>query len=194
MKQVIDKYFSENKFKPVKWRNEDNIPKVYDVIFNKLPILEDESGEYYGFVGAYYLKENKLDEAMKYLQLAIKVGGDPEAYCNLAKCYELTGNIEEMIKNNLLAIEQNVFEAANNLGCYYKEIKEYEKMEKYLRLALENECYAAALNLGDYYLDHGNIDEGRSLCMTAFENGYKDGVKRLMKYHYDMILHYKNML
>jgi tetratricopeptide (TPR) repeat protein len=79
----------------------------------------------------YYIKQNKTDDAVKYLELAIKEDPkNPSYYSALAKLFDDIGQQQNAIKNYELAIS---FDSTNfipyyNLGAmYYNEgVKQYD--------------------------------------------------------------------
>ena len=75
-------------------------------------------------------------------------------------------NYELMVENFKLALLQENFQAAYELGLYYHHLKNYELMEQFMIIADENNIYFASRFLCIYYYQNDNF-EARNFVISC---------------------------
>jgi tetratricopeptide (TPR) repeat protein len=72
--------------------------------------LDPEFGNPYNDIGAYYLEQGELDDAIPWLRMALKAQRY-ESYCfphfNLGRVYEAKGQLEKALEHFQAALEEN---------------------------------------------------------------------------------------
>ncbi len=94
-------------------------------------------------------------------------------YFEKAQQYKKEKNYELMVENFKLALLQDNFNAAYELGLYYHHIKNFELMETYLKLA-EDKIYLAARFLCKYYYLEKEYEKFENILQKTVRVGIKD--------------------
>ena len=119
------------------------------ITYSKSPIL-------FNILGAIFVGQNKLQEALENYNESIKINPNYiQAYNNLGACMFKLGRIDEAIQSYEKAIEiqPNHADAHNNLGTAFKELKDYKKSIYYYEktIQINPNSPIAYSNLGNAY-------------------------------------------
>jgi len=170
------------------------------ISFPKSPILLN-------ILGAIFVRQNRLQEALSSYEESIKVNPNyVQAYNNLGVCMYKLGKIHEAIQSyqKAIKINSNHPEAHNNLGTAYKTLGENEKSISCFKKAIEIQPNNADAhnNLGTTLKETGKITESIQSCQKAIEinpdhsdahNNLGTIYKKLKKYE-KSIYHYEKTI
>lgn len=115
-------------------------------------------------LGWSYLQDNRLDEALREVQLAIKLKPDyPGAHNNLGAIYERKGMQDSALiaYQTAITLKPDYSEAHNNLGVIYEDREMIgEALQEYqAALALKPALAEAYYNTGNIYYKQGLFEE-----------------------------------
>ena len=115
-------------------------------------------------LGAAYSKQGRLDEAIKELQVALRLNpAYANAHNSLGIVYALQGRLDEAIREyqTALRLDPDYAISHNNLGVIYGQQGKLDEAMKECKAALQlNPDYAEAYNnLGAVYVQQGRLDE-----------------------------------
>jgi tetratricopeptide (TPR) repeat protein len=125
-------------------------------------------------LGAALLDQNKFEQAIQQLQLAIETNPNcAEAYCNLADVYRKLGRYPDAIQvyNRVVQVRPNYAPAYYELGITYDKLGQYQQAIQAYASALEVKSdYAQAYsNLGVAYGRLGQWQNEIDVCITAIK-------------------------
>ena len=130
-------------------------------------------------LAAALLENGRVDEAMAYIQMALKFGpGNAAAYANFAEALRQKGRMDEAFAQykRALEIEPNNVAAHNNFGTALLQAGRVDEAIAHYQKALEirPEFASAHTNLGDAFLQTGRVDEAIAQYDQALENDPDD--------------------
>jgi type IV pilus assembly protein PilF len=111
----------------------------------KLQEAREKDPQYQYSLGAFYLNNNNLDEALRYFQRALAL--DPRHFQSLnaqGLVYSMKGNFQEAEKSFLkcLEVSPGFVEARNNLGMVYQEMGFPDRAEAEFKKAVADPSYS----------------------------------------------------
>jgi tetratricopeptide (TPR) repeat protein len=112
----------------------------------KLQTAKEKDPQYQYSMGAVYLNNNNLDEAIRFFNKALSL--DPRHYQSLnalGLAYSMKGNLPEAEKSFLkcLEVSPTFTEAHNNLGMIYQEMGALDKAEEEFKKVAADTNYAS---------------------------------------------------
>lgn len=110
----------------------------------KLQQAREKDPQYQYNVGLFYLNNNNVDEAIRYLNKSLALNPRYHLALNaLGLAQSMKGNLEEAVKLYLTCLEiaPNFSEARHNLGIVYQELGYVEKAEEAFLRVLEDPTY-----------------------------------------------------
>lgn len=110
----------------------------------KLQQAREKDPQYQYNVGLFYLNNNNVDEAIRYLNRSLALNPRYHLALNaLGLAQSMKGNLEVAVKLYLkcLEIAPNFSEARNNLGIVYQELGYVEKAEEAFLKVIEDPAY-----------------------------------------------------
>jgi tetratricopeptide (TPR) repeat protein len=112
----------------------------------KLQAAKEKDPQYQYSMGAFYLNNNNLDEAIKQFNKALAL--DPKHFQSLnalGLAYSMKGNLQQAEKSFLkcLEISPSFMEARNNLGMIYQETGFLDKAEEEFKKVLTDPNYSS---------------------------------------------------
>jgi len=112
----------------------------------KLQMAKDKDPQYQYSMGAVYLNNNNLDEAIRFFNKALSL--DPRHYQSLnalGLVYSMKGDLREAEKSFLKCLEVSpaFMEARNNLGMIYQEMGFLDKAEEEFKKVAADANYAS---------------------------------------------------
>jgi Tfp pilus assembly protein PilF len=112
----------------------------------KLQMAKEKDPQYQYSMGAVYLNNNNLDEAIRLFNKALSV--DPRHYQSLnalGLAYSMKGDLREAEKSfrKCLEVSPNFMEAHNNLGMIYQEMGFLDKAEEEFKRVIADPTYAS---------------------------------------------------
>jgi tetratricopeptide (TPR) repeat protein len=112
----------------------------------KLQQANEKDPQYQYSMGAFYLNNNNLDEAIRYFQRAIAL--DPRHFQSLnalGLAYSMKGNLPDAEKSFLkcLEISPGFVEARNNLGMVYQEMGFPDRAEAEFKKVIADPTYSS---------------------------------------------------
>jgi len=112
----------------------------------KLQLAKEKDPQYQYSMGAVYLNNNNLDEAIRFFNRALSL--DPRHYQSLnalGLVHSLKGELREAEKSFLkcLEVSPNFMEAHNNLGMIYQEMGFLDKAEEEFKRVISDPTYAS---------------------------------------------------
>lgn len=117
-------------------------------------------------LGLFYLKEGKIDEAIRYLNKAITLKPDYDhALCTLGLAHSMKGELQKSVDylKQCLNINPGMTEAHNYLGVSYQELGFLEEAEKEFKIAILDTNYKSRelpyYNLARIYLSKNQLQE-----------------------------------
>lgn len=126
----------------------------------------EKDPQYQYNLGLFYLNNNNLDEAIKYLDRALSL--NPRHYLALsarALAYSIKGNFQEALASfqKCLEINPKFTEAHNYLGTIYQEMGLIDKAEEEFKKALSDKSYSSRdlpyYNLARLYFSQDKLEE-----------------------------------
>ncbi len=144
----------------------------------------DNTSEFYGLIANTYFKENKLDEALKYYDRALKNNKNYiSAYYNIAEIYKRKkefGKAEEIFKK-AIQISPNYVTPYYQLGNLYFNKQDYDSAIDWYKKALEIEPNEEFVNyyIGIAYKKQRKFKEAIEHLKLAVYCGNDDAVKEL---------------
>ena len=133
----------------------------------------------------YYLPKN-IDKSIEFIEMAQKYPIKPNDYFRIGYYYDLSKDIDNMIKWYLISIEHECYTAAYNLAYYYDEIGNFDSAVKYYLIAGNGGYMTAFVNLGQLYLKSGDIQ-------NCFKYTKIAASKNEPHAHYNIAVHYFNI-
>ncbi len=136
----------------------------------KIQKAREKDPQYQYNLGLFFLNQNNLDEAMKYLDKSLSI--NPQYYLAwnaVGLVHSMRGDLEESVKafEKCLAIDPQFTEARNNLGMLYQEMNLLDKAEIEYRKAVQDLNYQSRelpyFNLAKLYVLQERLED-------AFEN------------------------
>lgn len=110
----------------------------------KLQQAREKDPQYQYNVGLFYLNNNNVDGAIRYLNKALALNPRYHLALNaLGLAYSMKGNLEEAVKLYLKCLEvaPDFSEARNNLGTVYQELGYIDKAEEAFLMVVEDPNY-----------------------------------------------------
>jgi hypothetical protein len=94
-------------------------------------------------------------------------------YFELAEYYKINNDYDEMIKNYLLAIDNNHYESILKISKYYLDNKNYDMMKKYLNFGIEKKDLNSMLFMALFYrFVEKNLDEEIKYYLMILKEKY----------------------
>jgi tetratricopeptide (TPR) repeat protein len=112
----------------------------------KLQLAKEKDPQYQYSMGAVYLNNNNLDEAIRFFNRALSL--DPRHYQSLnalGLVHSMKGDLREAEKSFLkcLEVSPNFMEAHNNLGMIYQEMGFLDKAEEEFKRVIADPTYVS---------------------------------------------------
>jgi len=112
----------------------------------KFQMAKEKDPQYQYSMGAVYLNNNNLDEAVRFFNKALSL--DPRHYQSLnalGLVHSMKGDLREAEKSFLkcLEVSPNFMEAHNNLGMIYQEMGFLDKAEEEFKRVIADPTYAS---------------------------------------------------
>ncbi len=112
----------------------------------KLQMAKEKDPQYQYSMGAVYLNNNNLEEAIRLFNKALSI--DPRHYQSLnalGLAYSMKGDLQEAEKSfrKCLEVSPNFMEAHNNLGMIYQEMGFLDKAEEEFKKVTADPSYAS---------------------------------------------------
>lgn len=132
------------------------------------------SGLAHNNLAVIYVSQNKIDEAMKHYQIALKLRpADPKIHLNLGNRYLKSGQIDKAIKEYVISLQlrTDLPDAHHGLGKAYAVLGKYDEAEKEYKKAIELNPYKADFrnDLGTAYANQARFEEALQQFQAAIK-------------------------
>jgi hypothetical protein len=109
-------------------------------------------------------------------------------FFTLGEKYRITNNYEEMIKYYLLAITNNFYYAAHNLGTYYLvSTNKLNEAEIYLLIGVNNNVHKSYHTIAKLYIIINNFENVKKYLLLCFNKFNCPSAVHQLAYYYDVI-------
>ncbi len=143
---------------------------------HKLQQAREKDPQYQYNVGLFYLNNNNVDEAIRYLNKALVLNPRYHLALNaLGLAHSMKGNFDEAIRlySKCLEVAPDFSEARNNLGIVYQELGYIDKAEEAFLRVIEDSSYPTKelplYNLARLSFLRGDVDKALFYVESAIK-------------------------